>query len=392
MKAYRKLDFAIVSPHVFALLERYGGFKSMASLYVPVGGESRSIVSAMVYAKPVSGHAHGLGELAKKPVAVIAGDVSDVSLLLQNEMLQRKLAPPVIHEFGRGMSPEHAVSIAIKSGFEAVAVSTDFVCERENDLFDGWMPVDLRLDDASGLASSTEPVPGWVFAAGLSIAGDNVRDLAATLLSLDISNDMHWGPAADYRPVHRIAERVRDPAYMSYQKKTLQEILEDNISWVLLALAVVFGMLWHSIAAERLVRQRSSELMATVKKQRAAERQFEELERLTAVSQMSNIVAHELRQPLAAVSNFAMGLRRRMSNGTLNEGALDFALGRILSENERASDIVEHVRGYARRRQRQIESIDLSFMIRKIASSLKASMTQTDFVCNVPEVLVMEGD
>ena len=392
MKAYRKLDFAIVSPHVFALLERYGGFKSMASLYVPVGGESRSIVSAMVYAKPVSGHAHGLGELAKKPVAVIAGDVSDVSLLLQNEMLQRKLAPPVIHEFGRGMSPEHAVSIAIKSGFEAVAVSTDFVCERENDLFDGWVPVDLRLDDASGLASSTEPVPGWVFAAGLSIAGDNVRDLAATLLSLDISNDMHWGPAADYRPVHRIAERVRDPAYMSYQKKTLQEILEDNISWVLLALAVVFGMLWHSIAAERLVRQRSSELMATVKKQRAAERQFEELERLTAVSQMSNIVAHELRQPLAAVSNFAMGLRRRMSNGTLNEGALDFALGRILSENERASDIVEHVRGYARRRQRQIESIDLSFMIRKIASSLKASMTQTDFVCNVPEVLVMEGD
>ncbi len=231
-----------------------------------------------------------------------------------------------------------------------------------------------------------------MFAAGLSIAGDNVRDLAATLLSLGNDNGMHWGPAADYRPVHRIAERVRDPAYMSYQKKSLQEILEDNISWVLLALAVVFGMLWHSIAAERLVRQRSSELMATVKKQRAAERQFEELERLTAVSQMSNIVAHELRQPLAAVSNFAMGLRRRMPNGTLNDGALDFALGRILSENERASDIVEHVRGYARRRQRQIESIDLSLMIRKISSSLKASMTQTDFVCSVPEGLAMEGD
>lgn len=392
MKTYQTLDFAIVSPHVFALLERYNGFMPMASLYVPVGEEVRPILSAMVYTSLASDRSLGLGELMKKPVAVIDGDLSDTALLLRNEMHQRRLGLPVIQTFGRGLSPVLAFAAAFKSGYEAVAVSTDFVREQSPELFASRVPIDLRLDDASGLVSSTAPMPGWVFAAGLSIARDNVRDLASTLLSLDISPDMRWGPPADYRPVHQAAERVRDEAYMSFQKKTWREVLEDNVAWVLLALAVIFGMLWHSIAAERLVRQRSAELMATVKKQRAAERQFEELERLTAVSQMSTIVAHELRQPLAAVTNFAMGVRRRMSKGTLNNEALDFALGRILSENERASDIVEHVRGYARRRQRQIVTIDLGCLVRKIASSLKASMSKTRLVCRVPDDLAMAGD
>lgn len=117
---------------------------------------------------------------------------------------------------------------------------------------------------------------------------------------------------------------------------------------MILAAAILIGMIWHSVAAERLVRRRSAELMETVKRQQASERQFEALERMTAVSQMSNIVAHELRQPLAAVTNFAMGVRRRIANGTLTADSLEFALGRILAENERASDIVEHVRAAAR--------------------------------------------
>ena len=110
--------------------------------------------------------------------------------------------------------------------------------------------------------------------------------------------------------------------------------------------------------------------METVKRQQASERQFEALERMTAVSQMSNIVAHELRQPLATVTNFAMGVRRRIANGTLTADSLEFALGRILAENERASDIVEHVRDYARKRRRQITPVDLTQMSAKVVSSI----------------------
>ena len=55
LNAYQGLDFAIVSPRVFALLERYNGFIPMASLSVDIpdcepGAELRPVVSALVFA------------------------------------------------------------------------------------------------------------------------------------------------------------------------------------------------------------------------------------------------------------------------------------------------------------------------------------------------------
>lgn len=141
----------------------------------------------------------------------------------------------------------------------------------------------MRVDDETGLVSSVTPMPGRVFAAGLSVARMGLLDFSATLFALDIAPDIRWVRPADYRSVHLAAERMRDPAYMSYQKKTLLEEMREHAAWVILAAAILIGMIWHSVAAERLVRRRSAELMETVKRQQASERQFEALERMTAV-------------------------------------------------------------------------------------------------------------
>ena len=63
---------------------------------------------------------------------------------------------------------------------------------------------------------------------------------------------------------------------------------------------------------------------------------------------MSNIVAHELRQPLAAISNYSLAIRRRLSKGNLDEEALSFAISKLMSESGRASEIIEHVQRYAK--------------------------------------------
>lgn len=351
LNAYQGLDFAIVSPRVFALLERYNGFIPMASLSVDIpdsepGAELRPVVSALVKVR-------------------VASD---------------------------GGTPSEIIRRAVERGDKLFAVSTDLLRETSSDLFSGFVKVDMRVDDETGLVSSVTPMPGRVFAAGLSVARMGLLEFAATLFALDIAPDIRWVRPADYRSVHLAAERMRDPVYMSYQKKTLLEEMREHAAWVILAAAILIGMIWHSVAAERLVRRRSAELMETVKRQQASERQFEALERMTAVSQMSNIVAHELRQPLAAVTNFAMGVRRRIANGTLTADSLEFALGRILAENERASDIVEHVRDYARKRRRQITPVDLTQMSAKVVSSMRASNARVSFESEVPAGLFVEGD
>ena len=57
----------------------------------------------------------------------------------------------------------------------------------------------------------------------------------------------------------------------------------------------------------RTVRRLTVQLTQTMQKKRLAEKRFEELEHSASVSQISSIVAHELRQPLAAITNFCDG-------------------------------------------------------------------------------------
>ena len=353
-------------------------------------------VAALVFATPDADEdglaKPHLSDIAGETVTVVKGDEVDTTFLLQNELSSRRLAPVKVRVASDGGTPSEIIRRAVERGDKLFAVSTDLLRETSSDLFSGFVKVDMRVDDETGLVSSVTPMPGRVFAAGLSVARMGLLEFAATLFALDIAPDIHWVRPADYRSVHLAAERMRDPVYMSYQKKTLLEEMREHAAWVILAAAILIGMIWHSVAAERLVRRRSAELMETVKRQQASERQFEALERMTAVSQMSNIVAHELRQPLAAVTNFAMGVRRRIANGTLTADSLEFALGRILAENERASDIVEHVRDYARKRRRQITPVDLTQMSAKVVSSMRASNARVSFESEVPAGLFVEGD
>lgn len=387
LNAYQGLDFAIVSPRVFALLERYNGFIPMASLSVDIpdsepGAELRPVVSALVFATPDADEdglaKPHLSDIAGETVTVVKGDEVDTTFLLQNELSSRRLAPVKVRVASDGGTPSEIIRRAVERGDKLFAVSTDLLRETSSDLFSGFVKVDMRVDDETGLVSSVTPMPGRVFAAGLSVARMGLLEFAATLFALDIAPDIRWVRPADYRSVHLAAERMRDPVYMSYQKKTLLEEMREHAAWVILAAAILIGMIWHSVAAERLVRRRSAELMETVKRQQASERQFEALERMTAVSQMSNIVAHEL--------------RRRIANGTLTADSLEFALGRILAENERASDIVEHVRDYARKRRRQITPVDLTQMSAKVVSSMRASNARVSFESEVPAGLFVEGD
>lgn len=110
LNAYQGLDFAIVSPRVFALLERYNGFIPMASLSVDIpdcepGAELRPVVSALVFATPDADEdglaKPHLSDIAGETVTVVKGDEVDTTFLLQNELSSRRLAPVKVPMAGR---------------------------------------------------------------------------------------------------------------------------------------------------------------------------------------------------------------------------------------------------------------------------------------------------
>lgn len=71
-----------------------------------------------------------------------------------------------------------------------------------------------------------------------------------------------------------------------------------------------------------------------------------QMERAGIVAQLSSMVAHELRQPLMSIMNFVGGLSLYMRKTYPADPVVAQTADVIVEEAERASAIVDRVRGY----------------------------------------------
>jgi two-component system sensor histidine kinase DctS len=106
--------------------------------------------------------------------------------------------------------------------------------------------------------------------------------------------------------------------------------------------------------------------------ERVAALQQDKLEasgRLIAVGEVASTLAHELNQPLGALSSFANGLlnRLRKDNITLTEMAP--VIERMAGLAERSGRIIRRVNAFARQREITLQRLDLMAVLRRVVAS-----------------------
>ena len=88
----------------------------------------------------------------------------------------------------------------------------------------------------------------------------------------------------------------------------------------------------------------------------AAARQAEKSQftsRLITMGEMASTVAHELNQPLAAISNYCSGLISRVQNGNIDNEQLVGALEKTSRQAQRAGQIIHRIRQFVKRSEPQ---------------------------------------
>jgi PAS domain S-box-containing protein len=81
--------------------------------------------------------------------------------------------------------------------------------------------------------------------------------------------------------------------------------------------------------------------------------------RLHTIDEMTAAVAHEINQPLCAISNYARGAVQRLRNGEVDTTLMLGAFDRIATEALRAGEILRGIRGLIRRENEEDTSVDV---------------------------------
>jgi two-component system sensor histidine kinase DctS len=110
--------------------------------------------------------------------------------------------------------------------------------------------------------------------------------------------------------------------------------------------------------------------------QRMAAAQQEKLEasgRLIAVGEVASTLAHELNQPLGALSSFANGLLNRLRDDNISLPELLPVVERMARLADRAGGIIRRVNDFARRRELSRQRLDLVTFLARVLHGLTDS-------------------
>lgn len=234
---------------------------------------------------------------------------------------------------------------------------------------------------------SGNPVPGPVLAATIRADAEQADLLGNAFLSFEDESGWRWHLPVDYRTLHdRLS--ASDQLYRSLSRPTAEVLWKRFGVYVFAGVALIAVLLGFALLQERRVKRRSLELLKALRDKEEANSRLQAVEKASVVSQMSSIVAHEIRQPLAAMRNYVGSLRFRLQRNNLKTEDVHFALEKMRGELERADTIVEHVRTYAKRDEAPRVTLNLSELVQDTAMR----MTMPHLTLRVEPSLMIEAD
>ncbi len=118
------------------------------------------------------------------------------------------------------------------------------------------------------------------------------------------------------------------------------------------------------------------------------------LTRVTTVGEMASSIAHEVNQPLTAISTYAQACRRMVEEDDIGREEISRILGRITDEALRAGEIIHRLRDLVRRRESERKRWSVNALIHQVMplanmdARLHGVVLHLDLEQELPQVVV----
>jgi two-component system, LuxR family, sensor kinase FixL len=138
-------------------------------------------------------------------------------------------------------------------------------------------------------------------------------------------------------------------------------------------------------------------IQSAEKEMRAAQDRLVHASRLTTIGEMASSIAHEINQPLTAITMYAQASHRMLSaeTGAEEKAELLQALSQISAQAERAGEVIRRLRAFVRGRESIRETIAISRLVEDVLSLANPDVRLNNCevrVGAIPPAAMVKGD
>lgn len=277
-------------------------------------------------------------------------------------------------------SPYPAVIEDVLSGASDAGVIRACVLESE---MPGWRsrlkPVGEKSSGDFACARSTDTYPNWTMAAVSGLDPELSKSIAVALLTMPRTapGGYRWSFATDFAKVDQVSRLLKADGYSYLKEWTLRRLWAEHREALGLVALCLLAFLAHVWRVERLVARRTAELTGEMHRReaseaslRAFEGRMEAARKMSIVGELSSLLAHEIRQPLASIQYLADGIRVLLRRGNPEPAKLQRCADGIVRQVGRINAVVSRVRSYAKEEQRRDSVIDFSTLASEVAGKV----------------------
>lgn len=379
-----EVDFIITNPGDYVVLESRFGVTRLATLESREHDIPLDTVGSTVIVRAVEKRPGTLRDLAGARIAVVSASAFGGWQVIWREMDDAGGGVPEPADLVETGFPMTRVIAALRDGRATAGVVR--TCLLEEEIANGRIGVDEfavvgeRHPKGFPCRLSSRLYPDWPFARLADTSPDLAKAITASLLGMVPVDGRAWTAPQDYNSVHALFRQLRIGPYDYLAHSTIAGFIKAHWHWFL---AIGFGFMWwviHVVRVESLVRRRTAELTREIQERAKAEeaarlhrQERDQFSRLGILGEMASNIAHELNQPLAAISNYAEGMTRLIDAERFDAAMLRDGARGIAGQADRAGVIIRRIRSFVRRREIRRDNLDINDVVRDAISLFEGS-------------------
>lgn len=400
----RKIDFALTEADGYAVLERFFGARSLISQKIRESNSVDSSAAVLAVTLDQPDAPKSLDDIGSR--TVLAADKNELlGKIFRREMIHSGRRDYRLESIEKRAGGDRTLDVlsALRSRPSAVGLIPACFYERHVEAHPEWFEglrflTSERIADAA-CRNSSPFYPGWTLSSFSHTNELMSRTVSGALLGMPATAlGEEWATGAHYSGMHELLETIGEDNYRRQTQFNWTHFYVEYRPWFLFAALFLLTLIVHSFRTEVLVRRRTEELLKTIREKEAIERdvklyneRLSAFERVGLVGELSSMLAHELKQPLAVIRNYARGLSRTLAHDDVNVELIKAVISKIDTQSTKASDIIDHVRGFAKRRH-DILPICLSDILSNAVEKFQASRSTLTVVTRVEENVWIEAD